>query len=138
MPRIPAGVIVYKLGLDPNRKPVRQKRRNHSVEKLVTIPEKVRKLLDADFIREVQYPDWISNVVLPLESAKQYVGVPEWVLHVDKLSTDTDSSAGVVLRTPDGFEVKYSLKLDFSATNNVAEYEALLAGLRLAKECSAK
>ncbi|GMH17414.1 hypothetical protein Nepgr_019255 [Nepenthes gracilis] len=40
--------------------------------------------------------------------------------------------------TPDGFEVKYSLGLDFPASNNVTKYEALLAELRLAKECSAK
>ncbi|GMH25257.1 hypothetical protein Nepgr_027100 [Nepenthes gracilis] len=65
-------------------------------------------------------------------------GAPEWTLHVDGSSTDNGNGAGVILTTPDGFEIKYSLKLDFSATNNVAEYEALLAGLRLTKECSAK
>ncbi|GMH31256.1 hypothetical protein Nepgr_033099 [Nepenthes gracilis] len=48
------------------------------------------------------------------------------------------SGAGVVLRTPKGVEIAYSVTLAFPATNNVAEYEALLAGLRLAKECSAR
>ncbi|GMH13234.1 hypothetical protein Nepgr_015075 [Nepenthes gracilis] len=64
MPGISAETMVHKLGLDLDRKPVRQKRRNHSVEKLIAIREEVKKLLDAGFIREVQYPDWLSNVVL--------------------------------------------------------------------------
>ncbi|GMH15081.1 hypothetical protein Nepgr_016922 [Nepenthes gracilis] len=37
MPEISAKVMVHKLGLDPGRKPVRQKRRNYSVEKLIAI-----------------------------------------------------------------------------------------------------
>ena len=28
------------------------------------IAEEVRKLLEADFIREVYYPDWLANVVM--------------------------------------------------------------------------
>ncbi|GMH30081.1 hypothetical protein Nepgr_031924 [Nepenthes gracilis] len=39
---------------------------------------------------------------------------------------------------PRRVEVKYFLRLNFPATNNIVEYEALLAGLRLAKECSVK
>ncbi|GMH27987.1 hypothetical protein Nepgr_029830 [Nepenthes gracilis] len=57
MPGILSEVIVHKLGLDTSRKPVRQKRRNHSVEKLVAIREEVKRLLEAEFIREVQYPE---------------------------------------------------------------------------------
>ncbi|GMH31258.1 hypothetical protein Nepgr_033101 [Nepenthes gracilis] len=48
MPGIPAEVIVHKLGLDWSRKPVRQKRRNHSVEKLVAIREEVKRLWTLD------------------------------------------------------------------------------------------
>ncbi|GMH19498.1 hypothetical protein Nepgr_021339 [Nepenthes gracilis] len=62
----------------------------------------------------------------------------EWVLHVEGSSTDTGSGAGVILMTPNGFEVKNSLRLDFPAINNIAKYEALLARIMLAKECSAK
>ncbi|GMH24042.1 hypothetical protein Nepgr_025885 [Nepenthes gracilis] len=55
--------------------------------------------------------------------------VPEWILYVDRSSTDTGNRAGVVLTSPGGFEVKYSIRLDFLAINNVAKYEALLAGV---------
>ena len=38
---------------------------------------------------------------------------------------------------PNDIMLEYSLKFDFKATNNQAEYEALLARLRLAKEVGA-
>ncbi|GMH26978.1 hypothetical protein Nepgr_028821 [Nepenthes gracilis] len=80
----------------------------------------------ADFIVETTTPVLEEQ---PKESAELLVGVPKWILHVDGSSTDTGSGTGVVLTNPDGFEVKYSLGLKFLATNNIAEYEALLAGL---------
>ncbi|GMH08560.1 hypothetical protein Nepgr_010400 [Nepenthes gracilis] len=61
-----------------------------------------------------------------------------WTMSVDRSSTQAGSGAGVVLKTPDSVKITYSVALTFSATNNVAEYEAILAGFRLAKECSAK
>lgn len=42
--------------------------------------------------------------------------------------------AGVVFEAPQGNLLSYSFKLDFSCSNNVAKYEALILGLRLAKE----
>ncbi|CAL2247866.1 unnamed protein product [Prunus armeniaca] len=53
-----------------------------------------------------------------------------WQLHVD--------GAVVVIITPDGTLLEQAITLGFSASNNEAEYEALLAGLRLAKELSMK
>ena len=38
----------------------------------------------------------------------------------------------MVLSPPTGETLKYIIRLDFKATNNVAEYEGLLAGLRAA------
>ncbi|KAD4982672.1 hypothetical protein E3N88_19343 [Mikania micrantha] len=55
-----------------------------------------------------------------------------WNLHTDGASNDEGSGAGLILVGPDQLEVTYALKLDFRSSNNEAEYEALLAGLRLA------
>ncbi|GMH18433.1 hypothetical protein Nepgr_020274 [Nepenthes gracilis] len=44
---------------------------------------------------------------------------PAWTLNVDGSSTQIDSGAGVVLRTPEGMEIAYSVTLAFPATNNV-------------------
>jgi ribonuclease HI len=42
--------------------------------------------------------------------------------------------AGVVLIPPEGDMLKYAIQIEFLATNNTAEYEGLVTGLRLAKE----
>ena len=42
--------------------------------------------------------------------------------------------AGIVLTLPKGDRLEYVLQIHFKASNNVAEYEALAHGLRLAKE----
>ncbi|CAL2256932.1 unnamed protein product [Prunus armeniaca] len=57
-----------------------------------------------------------------------------WQLHVDGASNHKGVGAGVVIITPDGTLLEQAITLGFSASNNEAEYEALLAGLRLAKE----
>ncbi|KAL0458739.1 UNVERIFIED_CONTAM: hypothetical protein Slati_0501100 [Sesamum latifolium] len=56
-------VMVHKLNVDPNFRPVRQKKRNIGQERNEIIKE-VEKLLTAGYIRPVQYPEWLTNVVL--------------------------------------------------------------------------
>jgi ribonuclease HI len=41
---------------------------------------------------------------------------------------------GIVLISPEGYMLHYMLQNHFTASNNVAEYEALIHGLKLAKE----
>ena len=64
MPGISPKIIQHKLKVDPERKPVQQKRRAFAPERDQAIAEEVTKLLTAGFIREVYYPDWLANVVL--------------------------------------------------------------------------
>ncbi|CAL2267229.1 unnamed protein product [Prunus armeniaca] len=64
--------------------------------------------------------------------------VPLWILHVDGSANQQGCGAGLVLTTPDGCKVEYALRFNFRTSNNEAEYEALLAGLRLARSMSAK
>jgi ribonuclease HI len=42
--------------------------------------------------------------------------------------------AGIVLTSPKGDKMHYVLQIHFTASNNVAEYEALVHGLKLANE----
>ena len=44
----------------------------------------------------------------------------------------------MVIQTPEGDNIKCMIRQDFPTTNNEAEYEALVAGLDLAKAASAK
>ncbi|GKD51118.1 reverse transcriptase domain-containing protein, partial [Tanacetum coccineum] len=58
----------------------------------------------------------------------------EWVLYTDRASSTKGSGAGLVLISPTKTEYTYALRLNFKSTNNQAEYEALLAGLKIAKK----
>ena len=64
MPGISPKIIQHKLNVDPERKPVQQRRRAFALEGDQAIAEKVTKLLTAGFIRKVYYPDWLANVIL--------------------------------------------------------------------------
>ena len=61
-----------------------------------------------------------------------------WVLSVDGSSNQQGSGAGVILEGPDGLLIEQALRFAFKATNNHAEYEALITGMLLAKEMGAK
>ncbi|XP_015945427.1 uncharacterized protein LOC107470543 [Arachis duranensis] len=56
----------------------------------------------------------------------------DWSLFVDGASNPQGSGAGVLLESPEGIILEHSLRFSFKASNNQAEYEALVAGLRLA------
>ena len=64
MPRIDPSTIVHKLNVLPSFPTIRQKKRVFTQERDKTIAEEVRKLLEADFIREVYYLGCLINVVM--------------------------------------------------------------------------
>ena len=77
-------------------------------------------------------------VELSSEVAQNAEGDFRWVLSVDGSSNQLGSGAGVILEGPNGVLIEQSLRFAFKASNNQAEYEALIAGILLAKEMGAK
>ncbi|GKU87965.1 hypothetical protein SLEP1_g2288 [Rubroshorea leprosula] len=61
MPGIPTSVFQHKLSTNPLKKPVAQKRRLFGGERLQVIKEEVEKLLQAGFVRRVDYCEWVAN-----------------------------------------------------------------------------
>ncbi|XXG46965.1 hypothetical protein AAC387_Pa02g1687 [Persea americana] len=61
-----------------------------------------------------------------------------WKVFVDGSSTSKRAGAGVVLQSPEGLVIEQALTLGFKASNNEAEYEALIAGLNSAKVLEAR
>ncbi|GJR54410.1 reverse transcriptase domain-containing protein [Tanacetum coccineum] len=57
-----------------------------------------------------------------------------WTLFTDGSSCVDGSGAGLILTSPEGTEFTYALRFQFTASNNEAEYEALIAGLRIAAQ----
>ncbi|GKV52722.1 hypothetical protein SLEP1_g59293 [Rubroshorea leprosula] len=249
MPGIPTSVSQDKLSTNPLKKLVAQKRRLFWGERLQVIKEEVEKLLQAGFVRRVDYCEWVANLVLVKKANEDeektsfyagdeiycYVMMPfglknaelrypiaekaelavvtsakklrpyiqshpiivltdqplqqilqklecsgrlikwavelgefeitfqqrsviraqaladflvectpchstpnpepnDWTLYVDGASSCKGSGAGALLIGPDGYRSEHALKFNFDATNNMAEYKALLLGLQLALE----
>ncbi|XP_022157920.1 uncharacterized protein LOC111024530 [Momordica charantia] len=75
----------------------------------------------ADFISELTPPPQLAMSDLP------------WTIYVDGSSNERGCGAEILLLAPGGERFEYALRFNFRTSNNEAEYEALLAGLRVAK-----
>ena len=64
MPGISPSVISHSLSVNPLVRPIKQKKRKLGPERLIAVRQEIAKLQKAYFIREVHYPDWLSNVVM--------------------------------------------------------------------------
>lgn len=78
----------------------------------------------ADFLLECE-PESDEEAELPND--------PKWKLFVDVSSMQSSSGIGVEIQTLDGTTLQQAIHLEFPTSNNEAECEALLAGLRLAQ-----
>ena len=56
-------------------------------------------------------------------------GALRWKVYVDGTANQRGSEVGLVLISPEKIIIEKLLRLGFSATNNEAEYEALLQGM---------
>ncbi|GJW43191.1 reverse transcriptase domain-containing protein [Tanacetum coccineum] len=81
----------------------------------------------ADFL--VEKPDDAPADTSVKETPKEV-----WTLFTDGSSCTDGSGAGLILTSPEGTEFTYALRFQFTASNNEAEYEALIAGLRIAAQ----
>ncbi|KAL0455236.1 UNVERIFIED_CONTAM: hypothetical protein Slati_0862800 [Sesamum latifolium] len=63
-------VITHHLNIDPGIKPVKQKKRHFGPEKDKVIQAEVDKLMIAGHIEEIQFPEWLSNVLVPKPGKK--------------------------------------------------------------------
>ncbi|GKG53911.1 reverse transcriptase domain-containing protein, partial [Tanacetum coccineum] len=61
-----------------------------------------------------------------------------WALFIDGSSCVDGSGAGLILMDPEGAEITYASRFRFDATNNEAEYEAIIAGLRITEQMGVK
>ncbi|GJS20157.1 reverse transcriptase domain-containing protein [Tanacetum coccineum] len=87
----------------------------------------------ADFI--VERPEEESPNV-PMTEPEE---IPEhWTFFTDGSSCIDGFRAVLILTNPEGVEFTYAMRFRFEATNNEAEYEALIAGLRIAKQIGVK
>lgn len=94
----------------------------------------------ADFIMEFTHetqPETAPEVEIPKELTPEK-DPARWKLYVDGSSNQHGCGAGLVLQTPSGKQMEYAIRIGFKATNNEVEYEAFIAGLRVAVELGAQ
>ncbi|XP_065627352.1 uncharacterized protein LOC136066629 [Quercus suber] len=65
-------------------------------------------------------------------------GPSHWEAYVDGAANQRGSGVGLVLISPEGIIIEKALRLGFSATNNEAEYEALLMGMSMVQKMGGK
>ena len=63
---------------------------------------------------------------------------PTWEVYIDGASNQKGLGIGLVLMSPEKAVIEKSLRLNFSATNNEAEYEALLVGMAMVQRMGGK
>ena len=76
-------------------------------------------------------PDPSPDPQQPVARAPSF-SEPHWTLFFDGSVRKKRAGAGMILVNPSGDQVKYMVHLEFEATNNMAEYEALIFGLTAA------
>nr|GFB75432.1 reverse transcriptase domain-containing protein [Tanacetum cinerariifolium] len=91
----------------------------------------IKRQVLADFLNEM--PSNASQGASVAEPQQE-----PWTLFTDGSSCIDGSGAGLILTNPDGVEFTYALRFQFAASNNEAEYEALIAGLRIATQMGVK
>ncbi|KAG7559356.1 Integrase catalytic core [Arabidopsis thaliana x Arabidopsis arenosa] len=96
---------------------------------------------------DIEYKSRVSmkaQVLADFLTELPVLGTPEqpenktWKLYVDGSSSKQGSGVGVKLEYPTSEILEQSFRLLFNASNNEAEYEALIAGLRLAQGVGAE
>lgn len=76
--------------------------------------------------------DFIVEVPQPSTTNKKSSKTGWWMLHIDGASRSSGLGVGLLLESPIGEQLEQSIRLGFPASNNEAEYEAILSSLSLA------
>ena len=85
----------------------------------------------ADFVADFS-DDLLKDADLEVRQLHEDEG--KWILFTDGASNVRGTGLGILLKSPQGDIIPQSITCEFQATNNEAEYEALIAGLSLAKD----
>ena len=80
--------------------------------------------------------DFPNEEILAISSVMPLVR--EWTLHFDGALNSQGVGIGATLLTPESIVLPTAAQLLFSASNNIAEYEALILGLRMALDLGAR
>ena len=103
---------------------------------VVYVPQKaIKGQALADFLAAHPIPShWELPDDLPGEEVFYIDVLPPWEMYFDGAARQDGAGAGVILLSPEKHVFTYSFTLTNLCSNNVAEYQALVLGLQMAKE----
>uniref|UniRef100_A0A2N9ESE1 Uncharacterized protein n=1 Tax=Fagus sylvatica TaxID=28930 RepID=A0A2N9ESE1_FAGSY len=124
---------------------------NHPLRKAMNKPDAAGRLIqwavelsefDIEYhprqaIKAQALADFIAEFTVNEDEPSEEKPDEEWEIEIDGSSVKGAGGVGIVFKTPEGHLLKHSTRLQYPTTNNEAEYEALLTGLRIAKELGA-
>ena len=97
----------------------------------------------ADLVAEfAEYPEGVEmgseTLGERLVGVASVQGLSPWEVYVDGAANQRGSGVGLVIMSPEKITIEKSLRLNFSAKNNEAEYEALLRGMMMVQKMGGK
>ncbi|XP_073138852.1 uncharacterized protein [Henckelia pumila] len=121
---------------------------NHPLKQIVSSPEASRRMVKWA-VELSQYgieyrsrpaikAQILADFLIKMTVSQEESSTQTWMVYVDGSSTSTGSGAGIVVKSPQGDKFQYAIKFLFPATNNEAEYEAFIMGIKLALSVGVK
>ena len=103
----------------------------------------IKRQVLADLVAEFIEPpieelESTENMDEKLVGTISQYGIPAWEVYIDGASNQKGSGIELVLISPENVIIEKSLRLDFSASNNEAEYETLLIGMTMVQRMGGK
>ncbi|XP_074374125.1 uncharacterized protein LOC141714507 [Apium graveolens] len=89
---------------------------------------------DLEYVPRTAIKGFIDTHPTHMEESVEEFPHPWWILHVDGAVNNGGAGAGIVLVSLEGHHLMSTIHFKFYATNNDAEYEALINGLKIALE----
>ncbi|XP_071905664.1 uncharacterized protein [Coffea arabica] len=130
---VPPELMTHQLNVNPQARPVLQKRRDFGPERSKAISDEVDKLLPAKMIHEVQYPTWLSNPVMVKKDTGGWrmcvdftdlnKACPKDCYHLPRIDALVDSAMGyVVLCFLDAFKGYHQIGMSEEDQEKTAFY----------------
>ena len=124
-------VITHRLNVSSSFKPIKQKRRSFAPKRQKIINEEVGKLLQVGAIREVEYLEWLANVILvKTENDKWRLCIdftdinrvcPKDSFHFPRIDLIVDATAGHELHSfMDAFSSYNQISMDLDDQENTS------------------
>src|SRR5512141_319553 len=82
--------------------------------------------------------DFVADWTMPDNRSDNQIDNETWTMALDSALNSQGAGEGFILTSPSGDQFKHAIYLNFRATNNTAEYEGLLTGIRAAAALGVK